>query len=139
MSKYSPTVWEALNEPVVEITEEQAKKVILASVIIISAAWIAPYWGSVGANTYALAPQERTIFEQTAMADADRGQVAGAVIEAPEWYYVVAGMPQAVAQSFSEGANDILDISGPASNIAAFYEPGVSGVWNGWLELMADP
>ena len=143
MRHKTPTVWEALNEPVMEITEEQAKHVFLASIVIMAAAWIAPYWGATPASAYhSSLSSEGTIFEQMARVGSGEGMVAGATtgIEvAPEWYYVVAGIPEAVVQSFGAGSNEVLDISQPVSNLAAFYEPGVSEVWNGWLELMADP
>ncbi len=142
MSKNPPTVWESLNEPVVEITEERARKVVLASVMIMAAAWIAPHWGTAQASTHTSVLSNGTIFEQMAMVGSQEGAVAGAttgIEAAPGWYYVVEGVPQAVVQSFAAGANQVLDISEPVSSLAEFYQPGVSGVWNGWLDLMADP
>lgn len=167
--KNTPTIWEAFNEPVMEITEEQAKNVFLASVVIIAAAWVAPHLGtqiSDVRNQMAGMGGMGTQYGQVAgmqMADMGMryghmagmggmgmqyGQVAGiqtmmtaetSELSVPEWYYAAAGTPEAVAESFAAGANEVLDISEPVSELVEFYEPGVEAVWGAWLELMMDP
>ncbi|OGE79153.1 MAG: hypothetical protein A2751_05955 [Candidatus Doudnabacteria bacterium RIFCSPHIGHO2_01_FULL_46_14] len=136
-----PTVWEALNEPIIEVTEEQAKNIFLGAVFIISAAWIAPHWTAANNVSY-YAPTN--VFEQMAsVADAEDGFVAGAQIVAddvaPEWYYMMEAMPDAVVESFAVGAGQVLDVSGPITEVSQFYQPGVDAVWNSWLNLMRDP
>ena len=147
-----PTVWEALNEPIIHITEQQAKNVFLASIVIAMAAWVAPYWGEAGTAVAYYAPEN--VFEKMAsVGDVHGGsaRVAGASIAAgyessvsssaftPDWYYVAAEMPDALVESLALGANQVLDISGPITEMTGFYEPGVSAVWNAWLDLMVDP
>ena len=139
--KRKPTVWQALNEPVIHVTEEQAKNIFLAAVIIMFAAWVAPYWTGSVSTVYA----SETVFEQMATVGMKTGTVAGAtfVIESepqtPDWYYVAQEVPEAVAESFALGAAEVLDISGPVTDLVEFYEPGVDAVWNAWLDLMMDP
>lgn len=130
------TVWDALNQPVAEISEDVAKGIFMLTAVILFMIWVAPYWGQdsdVSSTTL-----QRTTYNLTT------GQVAGAqtladIPETPEWYYVAESLPSAVAGAFAEATGEVLDISGPASKIAEFYEPGTQAVWNGWLELMADP
>lgn len=145
-----PTVWEALNEPIIEVTEEQAKNVFLAAIVIVFGAWVAPYWGQTSTTVY-YAPEN--VFEQFANSGEGTGVVAGASTSpssspyqgeergevAPEWYYVIEEMPNAVVQSFTMGADEVLDISGPVTEMTEFYQPGADAVWNAWLDLMADP
>ena len=129
MKKHTPTVWEALNDPVIELSEQQAKNVILASLVIMLAAWIAPYWGSSTGSQYT---SQGTAFER----------VAGATIDtasAPDWYYTLEAVPDTLAQTVTDSATDVLDISEPVQNLVEFYEPGVSATWNAWLNLMRDP
>ncbi|MDP3741606.1 MAG: hypothetical protein Q8R08_04785 [bacterium] len=134
-------VWQVLNEPVVELSEEAVTHIFMALAVILLAVWIAPYWG-----------QESGIRTQELGVERWGGMVAGAQIESqelgimnyelgqtPEWYYVASSVPTDVASAFSEAANEVLDISGTVSQIAEFYEPGADAVWNAWLDLMADP
>lgn len=142
MRPKKPTVWEALNEPVVEISEEQAKNIFLASLVIIGTAWIAPYWGAGNTLGAYQAGAEGTIFEQMADIGTEYGTVAGAFEEyesAPDWYYAAADVSSQVVESIAVGANEVLDISGPVQDLAEFYEPGTTAVWNSWLNLMRDP
>ena len=141
--KKPATVWEAVNEPVIEITEAHAKNLFLATALIIAAAWLTPYWGS--GSVIAQESYEGTIFEQVAAAGKSSGMVAGAstesyaVLEGPDWYYTLEAMPVSVATSFSDAAHEVLDVSEPVGEMIEFYEPGVSAVWNEWLNLMRDP
>lgn len=135
-----PTVWEALNEPIIHVTEQQGKNVIFAALVIAFTAWIAPYWGSAGATAY-YAPIN--VFEEFASAADEGGMVAGAQIVSDavpaEWYYVTREMPNSIVESFAIGANEVLDISGPVTEMTEFYQPGIEAVSNAWLNLMRDP
>lgn len=125
------TVWGALNQPVAEISEEVAKGIFMAAAVIMLAIWVAPYWGSVNANS-------TNVYANTA----NGGTVAGVQTEitgTPEWYYVAQSVPSDVADAFGQAASEVLDISNPFSQIAEFYQPGAQAVWDAWLELMVDP
>lgn len=142
-----PTVWQALNEPVIEVTEDQAKKVMFAAAVILFAAWVSPYM-PVDAATVATHYDASSKFQ---VVSSKWGTVAGASIDAdlqlttynsttvPQWYYIAAEIPTAIADSFAAGAEEVLDISGPVSQMTEFYTPGASAVWNEWLNLMRDP
>lgn len=135
-----PTVWKALNEPIIEVTEAQAKNIFFATVLIMCAAWIAPYWSEAATTVY-YAPQN--VFEQFADASSEGRLVAGAQIVSgevtPDWYYVMEEMPEAIVESFAAGANEVLDISGPVGEMTEFYQPGADAVRDAWLNLMRDP
>ncbi|OGE76988.1 MAG: hypothetical protein A3C85_04745 [Candidatus Doudnabacteria bacterium RIFCSPHIGHO2_02_FULL_48_21] len=141
-----PTVWEALNEPVIHVSEKQAKEIFLACVIIVFFSWVAPYWDGSSSTVYA----SETVFDQMAavekpatFASLESGMVAGAQITsgptAPKWYVVVEEMPDALVESFAAGAGEVLDISNQVGDFVEFYQPGVDAVWNAWLDLMMDP
>ncbi len=137
-----PTVWEALNEPIIEVSIEQAKNVFLATAVIALASWVAPYWTEAGSAVAYYAPEN--VFEKMAsVGDAGTGSVAGSQIVAgeltPDWYYVAAEMPNAAVESFALGANQVLDISSPVTQLTELYQPGVDAVWNAWLNMMRDP
>ena len=130
-----PTVWQALNEPVIEITPEAARDIFMLAAFIMMMAWLAPYWGTSQNQAYAIS--------------ATNEMVAGATIEtpdygrnsdvAPEWYLTIERASDDVVNAFAEAADQTLDISEPVLDVMEFYEPGVDAVWNAWLELMADP
>lgn len=121
------TVWQALNEPVVEVSPKFAQTMIVVSIVFLMAAWVGPYWGihnSNAANLYTNA--------------ANQGRVAGLQAwPTPEWYYGAA--PGAVAGAFSEAADEVLDISEPVTEFSSFFAPGFQAVGDAWLQLMADP
>ena len=133
-----PTIWQALNEPVVEIPEEIAKSIFLVSFVILAMAWLSPYFGSTPVRQFAANPPRPIA----------HAMVAGAYVESisvfddeqtPEWYLTINSMTNGVQSSFVLAANEVLDISEPVGRTAEFYEPGVQAVWDAWLELMADP
>ena len=142
-----PTVWEAFNDPVIEVPLEQGQQVMAVAVMIMFAAWITPYWAAAADGPIAYYAPE-SVFEQVASLDFSSGAVLGISTDdpalaaspaVPEWYYAVASVPEAVSQSLVLGANEVLDISDPVQQMVDFYEPGVNAVWGAWLELMADP
>jgi len=64
------------------------------------------------------------------------------VIEAPQvpdWYYTVTATSDSVVTAYTAAAVEVLDVSEPVGELAAYLEPGTDAVWNAWLELMADP
>lgn len=120
-----PTVWQAFNDPVVEIHESFARLIFIIAVILLLVAWIAPYWHEARLITSVRAPFYGPL-------------VAGA-ITAPDWYYVAADVPGQVAGAWTAAASEVLDISDDLRSAASFYQPGASAVTDAWLELMADP
>ena len=141
-----PTVWEALNHPVIEVTPEAAKAIFTVAAFVIAMAWLTPYMPAAASHVAAatelgLAPSEYSEFQ---------GLVAGANTEdilvtdyeiglAPQWYDDLNDSAGAVAGAFVGAASEVLDVSTPAQSLVEFYQPGVSAVWNAWLELMQDP
>lgn len=119
------SVWQALNEPVVEVSEGAARGIFLALAVILLAVWIAPYWGAMPSVAGATLVSDELSVESVPIV--------------PEWYYVTSAIPGDIAQAFSIAANEVLDISEPVLQISEFYEPGVNAVWGAWLELMQDP
>lgn len=131
--RVQPTVWEALNEPVVEVTEGFAKGIFAVAVILLMMVWIAPYWASAG-QSLSVAVYESPIINP------EYGRVAGAQITAaPDWIAVAGSLPTDLADSFAQAASQVLDVSEPMSRLNEMYGPGVSAVKDAWLELMADP
>lgn len=131
-----PTVWEALNEPVIEVTPEAAKAIFTVAAFLIVMAWVAPYWPAAqahlaAAESFGLAPSEYT------------EMIAGASIEADELASYgsvpIYGIVQEVQGAFVSASNEVLDVSEPAGELIEFYQPGVDAVWNAWLELMVEP
>ena len=129
-----PTVWQALNQPVMEIPEQTGKEIVAVAAVIMLAAWIVPHWGSaLRITNYELSMGNVAGYEET---------VAGAVIEAPQvpdWYYTVTATSDSVVTAYTAAAVEVLDVSEPVGELAAYLEPGTDAVWNAWLELMADP
>ena len=133
-------MWQALNEPVIEISEPQAMKIFLLAAVIAGMAWITPYW----AEASEIADQ------QLAMGyDTYQSQVLGATIEAsepasivqtvPDWYIEAAASVSAVQEAYTAAAAQVLDVSAPVTEAAEYYQPGVDAVTNAWLNLMCDP
>src|SRR3989344_2922898 len=130
-----PTIWQALNEPVVEVSEEFARGVFLAATLIIMMAWILPYWGSNSALAAEYPHQPAAISHQNQLS-----VVAGQRTTAlPDWYYLIQRISSDITLEFGQAAYDVLDISGPVQESVEFYKPGVQAFWDAWLELMADP
>ncbi|MDP3993829.1 MAG: hypothetical protein Q8P75_02505 [bacterium] len=135
-----PTVWQALNDPVVETPEEFAKLILLVSFVIIAMAWLSPYFGnpSDGIGRLAGSAPRPVVHSAVAGAFTENNALFGEE-QAPEWYLTIDGMGSAIQSSFAFAANEVLDISEPVSGTVEFYAPGVTAVWDAWLELMADP
>lgn len=129
------SLWDNLNEPVIEVSPQFAKRLFLAAVLFLFAAWIAPYWG------------------QAETAQAYSSRVAGAYtddtqswlverpagVETPQWYEVSKALPGDLTEAFAVAAAEVLDASEPVGEIAQFYQPGFAALNDAWLELMADP
>jgi hypothetical protein len=135
-----PTVWEALNEPVIEVDESQALRIFLAAAAIMAMAWISPYW----------AAASEVADQQIAMGyEAYQSQVLGAQISAdqpvsivpavPDWYIAASATTEAVHEAYATAANQILDVSAPVTDAAEFLQPGTDAVWLAWLQLIRDP
>lgn len=138
-----PAVWQALNEPVVEVTEGFAKTMLFIALLLLCVSWIGPSW-----------EQAKIAAARENLGLASSGRVAGVYLAAvsqadtalppaaprvPEWYYLAQGLPYDIGEAFAQSASEVLDISDQAGPIVEFYEPGVAAVWDAWLELMADP
>lgn len=131
----SPTVWEALNEPIAYPSNEFAQNVLAISAAIVLMAWVAPYWDN--AQAYSV---ERTAYSETGVVAGEQLYASSYTLAAtPDWYYVAEAVPGAVAEEFGQAAYEVLDISEPVGQVVEFYEPGVTAVWDAWIELMADP
>src|SRR3989344_3243117 len=130
-----PTIWQALNEPVVEVSEEFARGILLTAILIIMMAWVLPYWGSSSALAAEYPFQTEVISYQN-----QPSEVAGQQTTAlPDWYYLVQRISSDITLEFGQAAYDVLDISDPVQESIEFYKPGVQAFWDAWLELMADP
>lgn len=136
--RIQPTMWQALNEPVVEVSEGFARMVFAAAAVILFVSWVGPYWGYAQAVT---SQQSLQAAANTRSAIVSlEPQVAGVLVsEAPLWYQVVQDAPGEVAGAFTEASYEILDVSDPVTDILEFYEPGFQAVGDAWLELMQDP
>lgn len=146
------SVWQAMNEPVVEVTDGAARTIFLAAAVIFLAVWIMPYLGN-AKPVAASAPQEVYAYEPLFVDYPVYSAVAGEVISfesgrsSPEWYLALAevgsGLSELYQESFrvpfGQAASHTFDISGPVQDIAEFYGPGLAAVRDAWLELMADP
>ena len=131
-----PTVWQALNDPVVEISEEFAKTILLVSFVIIVMAWLSPYFG----NAHEAGSLKFSAYPRPIVAGAYVESVVPlAEQETPEWYLTTNAITSGVQSSFVQAANEVLDISEPVSRFTQFYQPGVQALSDAWLELMADP
>ncbi len=151
--KAKPTVWQALNEPVVEVGEGFARGVFVTALAVLFMVWVAPYWGTaqnshVAGGSYnspllirpdlAALPSQVAFFRM--VTDGSSGMVAGIQTrETPVWYYAARDLPGAVTDAFATAATQVLDISEPAAEVREFYGPGLEAVGDAWLELMADP
>lgn len=151
------SVWEALNQPVVEVTDEAAKSIFLAAAVILLMVWLMPSFGGAEtiSNSQFSISKEAVTYQPMFGSYSDYEEVAGAstqtIVAAPQavpnWYIAVATTSESlggfyeetVEQPFAQAAVEILDISQPVQEMAEFYEPGVDAVWNAWLDLMADP
>ena len=135
-----PTVWQALNDPVVEISEEFAKTILLASFVIIAAAWLSPYFGnsSDSAGRFAGGAPRPIVHSAVAGVFTENNALFGEE-QTPEWYLTIDRTGSDIQGSFVSAANEVLDISEPVGQTVEFYQPGVAAVWDAWLELMADP
>ena len=128
-----PSVWQALNEPVVEVPEGLARGLLKFSVVVLLAAWVVPYWGLAAASLPDVAYDSPLI-------SAYGGRIAGAQTAAvPEWYEVSRSLPGEVMNAYAAAAAEVLDVSAAVSPMVEFYEPGAQAVSDAWLELMADP
>lgn len=148
--KAPPSVWQALNEPVVEVTPEFAKGVLGIAVAMLLAVWVLPYWGVARAEAPFVSYNSSALFEQKALPSQMSffevkipnrgGMVAGVQTSAtPTWYHVAKEMPNALSESFAQAANEVLDSSGPVMAMSDFYSPGFQAVSDAWLGLMMDP
>ncbi len=124
------TVWRALNEPVVEVTEEAAKTIFTVAAVLLLFAWLSPYFGQ-----NIVAPQVAGASTMIIEEEAELPQV----LVSPEWYFTVQAVPDALGESFAQAAYQVLDISEPVAQIYEFYQPGLQAVNNAWLELIQDP
>lgn len=134
--KVPPTVWEALNEPVIEVTPDAAKAIFTVAAFLMVMAWVTPYWPAAAAHLAAaeelgMAPSEYTEMVAGASIAADESASYGSV--------PIYGIVQEVQGAFVSASSEVLDVSEPAGELIEFYEPGVDAVWNAWLELMVDP
>lgn len=133
-----PTIWQALNEPVVEVTESFARGVSVTALVIFIVIWVAPHWDFAKAINSEFAYQQFLSWQSAIVSSEPR--VAGVqVAQSPIWYEVLKDLPEAVPVAFGEAASEVLDISGPVQEIAEFYQPGFEALEEAWLELMADP
>jgi hypothetical protein len=139
--KASPTVWQALNEPVVEVSGGFAKIVFGLAVIMLVVAWVSPYWGVAHAQVPAVSYDSPLLLEKALPSQMGQMRmVAGVEISAvPDWYETAKVLPQELSLAFSQAATEVLDVSAPAAAINEFYGPGFHAVNEAWLELMADP
>lgn len=128
-----PTVWQALNEPVVEVSEQFAFRLLALSVLMLAVAWVGPYWRAASAEAPVIT------YNSPIIAPAE-GQVAGAQISAsPILYTVAVSLPMDFANAFTVAANQVLDVSPPIQQLVNFSTPGWEAVWNAWLFYMKDP
>ena len=162
--KQAVSVWQALNEPVVEVTDEAAKGIFLVAAVLLMFSWLAPSFGAV--NAVASSPLihqpingqatetayvplfEPYSYEAVAGAMTEKGGM-GATGEkgAPSWYTEISATGaslgdfyhETVTAPFAEAVTELFDISRPVGSITDFLRPGTDAAWNAWLELMADP
>ena len=134
-----PTVWTSLNEPVMEITEKMAETVFLVTAVIMLSAWVAPYWGKTPAQIAAHYSGMDVVSEQVAGVTTYGTQEVVFSNAIPDWYQQAASNAVSVSEAIAASADQILDISEPVGQAVEYYQPGVSAVWNAWLDLMADP
>ena len=156
--KQAVSVWQALNEPVVEVTDEAAKGIFLVAAVLLMFSWLAPSFGEAKAISnfqFSISKEEtayQPLFEPYA-------EVAGASTEnspspslekrgvAPDWYVGLSATGaslgdfyhETVTAPFAEAVTELFDISRPVGSITDFLRPGTDAAWNAWLELMADP
>jgi len=129
-----PTVWQALNEPAVELSEGFAKDVLLVSVAIIAFAWVAPSFSQSGAGSSQIFADSGMVYEI--------GAVAGAQIEAAQESVLaetLVSLPTDFAIAFADAAHEVLDVSEPVGMVVEYYSPGVQAVTDAWLYYMKDP
>ena len=127
-----PTVWQALNEPVVKLPESFGRSVLLVSVAIMAFAWMSPYLGQTGSSQ---------LFTE-ATPSYSFGQVAGAQLEADDSSVLaetMVALPSDFANAFADAAQDVLDISEPVEQFVEYYSPGIQAVGDAWLYYMKDP
>ena len=127
-----PTVWQSLNEPVVELPESFGRSVLLVSVAIMAFAWMAPYLGQTGGSQR---------FAETAPSYSF-GQVAGAQLEADDSSVLaetMVALPADFANAFADAAQEVLDLSEPVGQFVEYYSPGIQAVGDAWLYYMKDP
>lgn len=138
-----PTIWQALNEPVVEVSEEFGKQLFAGSMALFAIAWLMPYFGQVNIDSLAIHAQP----------EIETARVAGASISAfddtdpTSWYQMIASTAdslgefylESVTKPISVAAHEVLDVHEPVQDSWEFLQPGVQAVYDAWLELMADP
>ena len=133
-----PTIWEALNEPVIEVSPEAAKNIIAVAAMIMVMAWVAPYWGSAGR----LADYDHEVSvgmvagETIGESIEDSGPVS---LTTPEWYYNLSRTTEDFVDAYSSAASQTLDVSEPVVQAADFLAPGVSAVAGEFKYLLSEP
>lgn len=161
--KKQVSAWEAMNHPVIHVTDEAARMIFLVAALILLMIWLMPNFGirKLGVGRSGM-PEKAVAMEYQPLL-APYQEVAGAatlpgeagtfspavtpVVPAPQWYFdaAVTGNSfgdfyhETVVAPFSEAATEILDVSPPVRQMADFLAPGVHAVSDAWLELMADP
>lgn len=133
--KKRPTVWQALNDPVVEVNQRLAQILIIIAIIFLMLAWVAPYWDE-ARQISSLKTAKVFTWDSALLQPAVAGAETSAV---PVWYEVAREVPGGVASEFRSAAYEVLDISEPIGLVADFYEPGLTAATDAWLDLMADP
>lgn len=150
-----PSVWQALNEPVVAVSPEFAKHMLVTAAVFLMVAWLSPYWGYSQtvekAYDFVISYETPHSIVAGAMAYEDsnptdfspyiRGGEEGLFFN--QFIYEMSTTSQGVTEAFSKAAYQVLDISPTLQTAAEFYGPGFEQVvmpfWNSWLELMVDP
>lgn len=150
--KKNTSVWEKMNEPIAYPDKEFYQPFFAIALAIMVMAWAAPYWQAAAVTLDTPAPNGVEVgshYEYVSFFDNNyqsSGRVAGAHVEAaqienrsqeaPFWYDMISND---VPVAFGTATYEVLDISDSVQPMVDFYEPGVSAVWNAWLELMQDP
>ncbi len=125
------TVWQALNEPVVEVTGEAAKTIFTVAVVILLFAWLSPHFGQ-----NAVVPEVAGV----TVSKVNEPVIAEEQVQVvPQWYYTLEVVPESIEEAFVQASFEVLDISEPAAQIYEFYSPGFQALNDAWLELMQDP
>lgn len=153
-SESAISVWQALNEPVLEVSLSFARNTMIVAGVLLLVAVVSPYWqsfhGSGSTDGYQISfdyssgvvagASANVYSEENSMSDQAQ-EISGMTLN--DFNYELSYTSDQVISAFGNAGKEVLDLSSDLESVLAIYQPGVSVVlgpfWDSWIDLMADP